>query len=323
MAAGPYGSDAAHRPVLLTEVIESLSLKNKGLYVDGTFGAGGYSRAILQAQEDVELIAIDQDPDVYPYVKPMQDAYPERFTFLQGRFGDAKALLEGIGVTQVDGFVLDIGVSSMQLDRPERGFSFSSDGPLDMRMAQSGLTAYEVVNESSEAELADIIFHYGEEKAARKIARGICYARRSKSIDTTWELAEIVRKSVRVHRGKGRSSGIDDATRTFQALRIYVNDELGELEKALKAAASLLAPGGRLVVVVFHSLEDRIVKQFFAKLCGRDAGTSRHIPEAVQKTPEFSPVTKKAVTPGEDEIHFNPRSRSSKLRAVMRREEAV
>jgi 16S rRNA (cytosine1402-N4)-methyltransferase len=309
--------DARHAPVMLPEVLAHLAPVAGEVYVDGTFGAGGYTRAILDAA-DCKVVAMDRDPTVNPTAQAFRQQYTTRFDFLLGRFGDMEALLAAQGVTQVNGIVLDIGVSSMQLDQAERGFSFREDGPLDMRMSGEGESAADIVNRYEEKDLADILFIYGEEKAARRIARAIVQKRQEQAIERTGELANLVRSVVRASPKEKK----DPATRTFQALRIYVNEELRELERALDAAERLLAPQGRLVVVVFHSLEDRIVKRFLSERVRTDAGVSRHVPVALAQPhaplPTFSLITRKAVAPGEEEARRNPRARSAKLRAALR-----
>ncbi len=318
---------SAHIPVLLETMLHYADPANDELWVDATFGAGGYSRALLEATA-CRVIGIDRDPDVAIQAHTLTHHYGERFTFLPGAFGDMAQLLSEAGCPQVDGIVMDIGVSSMQLDQPERGFSFSHDGPLDMRMAQSGRSAQDVVNEAAEEELADIIYHLGEEKAARRVARAIVRARDEKPIERTTELADIVRKAVNQYYGnKGygkKSRGVDPVTRTFQALRIHVNDELGELERALEAGLALLKPGGRMVVIAFHSLEDRIVKRFFARVTGNVPAVSRHVPDirSAPSEPEWELLTRKPVAANENELHQNPRARSAKLRAIRRRRAA-
>lgn len=312
----------SHIPVLLQEMLGFVAPEAGETYIDATFGAGGYSRALLEAAP-CNVVAIDRDPDARATAQALEKEYAGRFTFVPGTFGAMDRLLEEAGFPQVDGIVLDIGVSSMQIDQAERGFSFQSDGPLDMRMSQSGKSAREVVNASREEELADIIFHYGEEKAARKVARAIVRAREEKPIERTLELADIVRSAVKKYYGnKGygkKSAGIDPATRSFQGLRIFVNDELGELERALEAAVKILAPGGRLVVVVFHSLEDRIVKRFFAEVTGNTPGVSRHMPSMDSgAAPQFTLLTRKPATATEAEMQRNPRARSAKIRALVR-----
>jgi 16S rRNA (cytosine1402-N4)-methyltransferase len=303
-----------HISVLLAEVVAALAPRAGGIYVDGTFGAGGYSRAILDAA-DCSVCAIDRDPGAVAMGRALEAQRPGRFTMIDGRFGDMDALLRLRGVNQVDGVALDIGVSSMQIDQAERGFSFAKDGPLDMRMAQAGLSAADMVNDTAEAELADIIYRYGEERHSRRVARAIVAARKDKPFERTAELAKVVRSAV-----PKSKDGIDPATRTFQALRIAVNDELGELERGLDAAERLLAPGGRLAVVTFHSLEDRVVKSFLKARSGADAQPSRHLPQAqgAGRAPSFDLLGRKAQTASEAELAANPRARSAKLRAAIR-----
>lgn len=312
-------SNEKHTSVLLNEVIEALSLKKNGIYVDGTFGAGGYSREILK--NDVAMLwAIDRDPSVALDADSISKEYPEKFNFVIGCFSDMEKLLADRGQKKVDGIVLDIGVSSMQLDQASRGFSFIQDGPLDMRMGNNGITAAEVVNETEEEELANIIYQYGEERASRRVAKAIVEARRESLFTRTSELSKVVEKAVggpRYIKGKRQIHG---ATRTFQALRIYVNDELGELQRGLEAAEKILSPGGRLCVVTFHSLEDRIVKDFFKNRSGDFSLGSRHMPASFDERPEptFKMIFrggKKATT---EEVQANIRSRSAKLRAAIR-----
>ena len=306
---------ADHAPVLLREVLEALSPRDGGVYIDGTFGAGGYSRAILDSA-DCTVWAIDRDPQAIAGAAAMSAHYAGRLRLKQGRFGDMRALLESEGVAAADGIALDIGVSSMQLDQPERGFSFRLDGPLDMRMERNGRSAADLVNSADERELADIIFNLGEERRARSIARAIVEARRAKQFSRTLELAEIVR---RANPGRG-ADGIDPATRTFQALRIHVNDELGELDRGLHAAEALLKSGGRLAVVTFHSLEDRRVKTFLRDRSGAAPRASRHLPpeSANDAVPTFRLLPQNGRTAGEDEVARNPRARSARLRAAER-----
>ncbi len=311
----------SHSPVMLKEVLTAVRPARGEVYVDGTFGAGGYSRALLEAAE-CTVYAIDRDPNVAVLAEKLAAAFPGRFFWLLGSFGDMIDLLASKGVESVDGVVLDIGVSSMQLDNAERGFSFKGDGPLDMRMGDSGQTAADIVNTAEEEELADILYHYGEERASRRIARAIVKAREEKPIARTRELAEIIRRVVK----KGE---IDPATRSFQALRIKVNDELGELERALTSAERLLSPKGRLVVVTFHSLEDRIVKQFLQSRSGETRGGSRHLPQSGETRavvaghlPLFFSAQKKPLTASAEEIRINPRARSAKLRSAVRSEAA-
>ncbi|AWK87508.1 16S rRNA (cytosine(1402)-N(4))-methyltransferase RsmH [Azospirillum thermophilum] len=308
---------APHIPVLLAEVIAALSPRDGGVYVDGTFGAGGYTRAILESA-DCRVWGIDRDPAAIARGIALAQAFPGRLEMIEGRFGDMAGLLADRGVSAVDGVALDVGVSSPQIDEPERGFSFRFDGPLDMRMGRDGPTAADVVNGADEGELADIIFHYGEERMARRVARAIVAARREAPIERTGRLAEIVRSVV--PRGKG--DAIDPATRTFQGLRIHVNDELGELRRGLAGAESLLKPGGRLAVVSFHSLEDREVKAFLKDRSSPPPSPSRHTPAApaAARSPSFRLLTRKPVSPGEAEAHANPRARSARLRAAERTE---
>ncbi|MGX7703647.1 16S rRNA (cytosine(1402)-N(4))-methyltransferase RsmH [Methylobacterium sp. Gmos1] len=311
---------APHIPVLLDEVLAALRLgSGPARIIDGTFGAGGYTRAILAADPENRVLAIDRDPTAIAAGQALVGEQAGRLTLVQGRFGDLDALAREHGFAEADGVVLDIGVSSMQLDQAERGFSFRFDGPLDMRMERAGESAADLVNEASEAALADVIYHYGEERRARAVARALIEARRRGRIETTAALAEIVAGVVRAEPG----SGIHPATRTFQALRIAVNDELGELQRALHAAERTLRPGGRLAVVTFHSLEDRIVKQFFSARSGRAVAASRHLPMASQPAPRsFTLSTKGPVAAGEAECRANPRARSAKLRAGERTDAA-
>jgi len=312
---GAAGGPARHVPVLLEEVCEALDPWRGGAFVDGTFGAGGYARAILGACRDTRVIGIDRDPDAIAGAAALVAKAKGRLALLTGRFGELEKLVAAAGLESVDGVVLDIGVSSMQIDEPERGFSFRADGPLDMRMERAGPSAADLINQGTEAELADIFFHYGEERRSRAVARAVIERRRKAPIETTGELAALVADHVRAEPG-----GAHPATRVFQALRIAVNDELGELVRALHGAERVLKPGGRLAVVTFHSLEDRIVKQFLAVRTGRAASASRHQPATQPVQPSFAAVTKGPVLPGEGEIADNPRARSAKLRAAQRTE---
>ena len=296
-----------HIPVLLDEVIHSLSVKEDGVYVDGTFGAGGYTEAILNAAPDTKVFAIDRDKTAIDAGLELQKKYAPRLELILGCFGNMADLVH----QKVDGIVLDIGVSSMQIDRPERGFSFQKEGPLDMRMGQSGLTAADVVNTYSEQQLADIIYTYGEERFSRQIAHQIVSVRKTEPFTDTLSLAKVVH-SVMPH----KQGDIDSATRTFQALRIYVNDELGELERALNASMKLLKKGGVLSVVSFHSLEDRIVKNFFAKMTAPTKHVNKYKKEESQKAP-FELLYKKPISATEQEIKANPRSRSAHLRSAI------
>jgi 16S rRNA (cytosine1402-N4)-methyltransferase len=308
-------SESPHIPVLLDEVLDALDVRDGATYVDGTFGAGGYTLAMLN-RAGCTVYAIDRDPNAAAAGRALPEAKAGRLTLLEGRFGDMDRLLAESGVNRVDGIALDIGVSSMQLDQAERGFSFAKDGPLDMRMEQAGPSAADVVNEADEGELANIIFRLGEERHSRRIARAIVAARAEKPFERTLELAAVVAKVVRKS-----NDGIHPATRTFQALRIHVNDELGELERGLAAAEKLLAPGGRLAVVTFHSLEDRVVKTFLKQRSGDMPAPSRHLPQPVSgPAPTFTLLGRKAIAAGAAELARNPRARSAKLRAAIRTE---
>lgn len=310
-----------HIPVLLNEMLAALSPQEGAVYVDATFGSGGYSQAILNGA-DCHVVALDRDPAAIARGNIMEKEFPGRFQILQGTFSQLKNLLSDIGIAQVDGFVFDLGVSSPQIDAPERGFSFRFDGPLDMRMSQEGVSAADVVNTYSEQDLADIIFRYGEEKKSRAIARKIVAARQQEPLLTTQQLANVVKSVVR-----GTKDGQHPATLTFQALRIFVNNELSEVDQGLKTAEEFLSPGGRLVVVTFHSLEDRLVKQFLKSRqeeASRKHSYSRHLPapkEMASFAPTFSQAMKipaKGVTPTEAELRLNFRARSARLRAAIR-----
>jgi 16S rRNA (cytosine1402-N4)-methyltransferase len=308
-------SDSVHIPVMLEEVLTHLSPVDGETYVDGTFGAGGYSSAILKAAP-CHVFGVDRDPDAEERAADFSEEHGGRFTFLRGNFSDVEALLSDVGAGRVDGFVLDLGVSSYHFDEAGRGFSFRFDGPLDMRMdTRGGKTAADIVNEYSEEDLASVIYKYGEERKSRRIAKKIVERRAELKFETTFDLAEIVRGCL----PKSFKDKSDPATRTFQALRIAVNDELSALEKALKASLSILKPGGRLVVVTFHSLEDRMVKTFLRERSGLSAGQgSRYLPVEDVICADFKILTRKAVAPSPEEIERNPRSRSAKLRAAVR-----
>jgi 16S rRNA (cytosine1402-N4)-methyltransferase len=306
--SAPRALARGHAPVLLREMLAALAVRVGGVYLDATFGAGGYSRAILQAGAE-RVFAIDRDPAAVARGRELATRWPN-LTVLEGRFGDMAELLGAQWVRQLDGAVLDLGVSSMQLDEAARGFSFALDGPLDMRMSGAGTTAAEVVNRADLDTLTEILRRYGEEPAARRIAKAIVQRRQSRPLERTLELADLVASVV-----GGRPGRIDPATRTFQALRIHVNDELGELERALPAAEALLAPGGRLAVVAFHSLDDRIVKRFLAERSDVAPRPSRHQPMvATAAVPRWRLPAKRAVRPGPAEIAANPRARSARLR---------
>lgn len=304
-----------HEPVMIDEVIAAIQPRDGGRYVDGTFGAGGYTSAILDAA-DCRVWAIDRDPDAIAGAADLVEKYAGRLTVIEGRFGNMAEILSRRGVEAVDGIAFDFGVSSMQIDDPDRGFSFRHDGPLDMRQGKDGLSASDLVNEADESVLADIIFKYGEERQARRIARAIVNARTDSPITRTGQLADIVRGT---YRG-ARSSKTDPATRTFQAIRIQVNEELDEIERGLQGAEILLAPGGRLAVVSFHSLEDRIVKDFLRTHSGDVPTVSRHMPAASPTGPApcFTLVRRGAQKPTDAETRRNPRSRSARLRVAER-----
>ena len=305
---------SGHVPVMMEEVLAALAPRDGAIYLDATFGGGGYAGAIL-AVADCALWALDRDPDAIARGAKLAAQYPGRLHLLEARFGDMLAALAAHGVTRLDGVVMDLGVSSFQLDEAERGFSFRADGPLDMRMGREGQTAADLVNTLPEAELARVISEFGEERHARRVARAIVAARAESPFTTTARLAEVVRRAV-----PRDPSGIDGATRSFQALRIAVNDELGEIERGLAAALDLLAPGGRLVVVAFHSLEDRIVKRAMVEATGRAGAASRHDPASLRPraAPLFVPLTPRALRPSEAETATNPRARSARLRALER-----
>lgn len=313
--SGIEGEDAPHIPVMLGEVLETITPHDGETYIDGTFGAGGYTGAIL-ARADCRVLAIDRDPSAIQAGQAVVAASGGRLTLAHGNYGDLDAIAAASGFGQIDGIVLDIGVSSMQLDQGARGFSFMADGPLDMRMAQAGQSAADVVNEMAEDDLADVLFQLGEERQSRRIARAIGKARTTAPITTTGQLAHLIERVL----GKARGHEKHPATRTFQALRIFVNDELGELRRGLRAAERVLTAGGRLVVVTFHSLEDRIVKQFLATRTGRTPGGSRHGPPVAttQPAPSFRFVNHRPLTPSQEEIARNPRARSAKLRFAIR-----
>lgn len=306
---------APHIPVLLDEVLQTLQPKAGETYIDGTFGAGGYTRAILDAA-DCTVIGIDRDETAIELASSWKNNYAERLKLVHSNFANAKSCLEQLGIDKVDAVVLDLGVSSMQIDQEARGFSFRFDGPLDMRMDRSsGKTAADLVNNLSEADLANVIYEYGEEKASRRVAAAIVKARLEQKITTTGELAKIVRSVVHV----SPKDRIDPATRTFQALRLKVNDELGEVETILDSTLDMLKDGGRLIIVTFHSLEDRIVKNFLIKHGKPAAAPSRYLPaSSSNEKPAFSIMTKKPLIPTDAETSRNPRARSAKLRAAQR-----
>ncbi len=303
----PTPDDAPHIPVLLRPLIKAVSPVS-GIWLDGTFGAGGYSRALLDAGAD-KVIGVDRDPLAFEMAAPWAGQYGDRLELVQGVFSRLDEY-----ATDLDGVVLDLGVSSMQLDMAERGFSFMKEGPLDMRMSQQGRSAADIVNEASESDLADILFHYGEERASRRIARAILREREIEPITTTLRLAQIIEGCL----PRSKPGQSHPATRSFQALRIAVNDEYGELIGGLEAAERALKPGGQLAVVTFHSIEDRMVKRFFQQRSGGGGRGSRYAPEQQDVAAQFILKSRKAIGPDDQELAENPRSRSAKLRVGIR-----
>lgn len=301
-------TNAPHVPVLLQPILRAVAPVS-GHWLDGTLGAGGYTRALLDAGAD-HVTAVDRDPLALKMAADWAAPYGDRLSLVEGRF----STLDTASPDPLDGVALDLGVSSMQLDLAERGFSFLRDGPLDMRMSQDGVSAEDLVNQASQEVLADILYNYGEERASRRIARTIVARRAEAPITTTAQLAEIVAGCLpRPKPGQSHS-----ATRSFQALRIAVNDEFGELVAGLEAAERALAPGGWLAVVTFHSAEDRVVKRFIQSRAGRSGGGSRHAPEVTFKPPSFTPAPARAIAPDSEELARNPRARSAKLRLARR-----
>ncbi|WP_371169151.1 16S rRNA (cytosine(1402)-N(4))-methyltransferase RsmH [Aliiroseovarius sp. 2305UL8-7] len=297
-----------HIPVLLRPLLKAVAPVS-GDWADGTFGAGGYTRGLLDAGADW-VCGIDRDPMVFDMAADWAKGYGNRLALRDGTFSDMDTLAE----RPLDGVVLDLGVSSMQLDLADRGFSFMRDGPLDMRMSQSGPTAADIVNKADEENLADILYHYGEERASRRIARAIVKARAEAPFETTLQLAKVVEKCL----PRSKTGQSHPATRSFQAIRIAVNDEFGQLVEGLEAAERALKPGGMLAVVTFHSMEDRVVKRFFQARASEGGGGSRYAPEQAVETPRFKLTPKKAIAPDEEELAENPRARSSRLRVATR-----
>ena len=304
----PEPGRAPHIPVLLRPLLAAVA-PVRGLWLDGTFGAGGYTRGLLAAGADC-VIGVDRDPLALQMAAPWAGEYGDKLRLVAGNF----SALDTLAGEPLDGIVLDLGVSSMQIDMAERGFSFQKDGPLDMRMSQSGESAADIVNEASEERLADILYHFGEERASRRIAKAIVEARTAEPITTTLRLAEIVSKCL----PRPKPGQSHPATRSFQALRIAVNEEFSELVQGLAAAERALKPGGLLAVVTFHSLEDRIVKRFFQQAAGEEPNSNRYAPVKSTTTARFDLVTRKAVGPDDDELDENPRARSAKLRVARR-----
>ena len=305
---------AAHVPVLLDPILAAAH-PVAGTWLDGTFGAGGYARALLDAGAD-RVIAIDRDPAALAAAEVWAAGYAGRLSLCPGTFGRLDDIAAEVDAPVLDGVVLDIGVSSMQIDQPARGFSFQKDGPLDMRMGDTGPSAADIVNHAPEAEIADILFQYGEERASRRIARAIVAARATVPFESTLQLAAVIERQLpRPQPGQPHA-----ATRSFQALRIAVNDELGELARGLMAAEAAVKPGGLLAVVTFHSLEDRIVKRFLQLRAGAAPRASRHVPDTGTEAPRFVLTPRKAIRPTAAEIAANPRARSAKLRLARRTE---
>ena len=303
------GGPARHIPVLLAEALQALNVRADGVYLDGAFGAGGYSRALIE--RGARVVAVDRDPAAIAAGWELVAASRGRLRLVEGRFGDLDAIARSVSAAPLDGVVLDVGVSSMQLDEASRGFSLRQDAPLDMRMEGAGRTAADILREDDERRIADILFYFGEERAARRIARAIVADRKTSPYVSTLQLAEMIARVAPARPGET----IHPATRSFQALRIAVNDELGQLLGALEAAERALKPGGRLVVVTFHSLEDRIVKQFLARRSGRGEAASRRLPgEPTPAEPTFLAAAGQPILPGQAELAANPRARSAKLR---------
>jgi 16S rRNA (cytosine1402-N4)-methyltransferase len=308
----PAGGPARHIPVLLNEAVAALGVHEGGVYLDGAFGAGGYARAILAKGRRV--IAIDRDPQAIEAGQSLIAESQGRLTLVEGRFGALDEIARAHGLSLLDGVVLDIGVSSMQLDEAARGFSFRHDAPLDMRMEKKGRSAADILAEDDEETIADILYHFGEERASRRIARAIVADRKASPFVSTRQLSSLIERVA-----PARPGAIHPATRSFQALRIAVNDELGELARGLVASEAVLVPGGRLVVVTFHSLEDRIVKQFFARRSGRGQAAGRRLPgERPAEAPTFTVPRGQPIAPSEAELSANPRARSAKLRFATR-----
>jgi S-adenosyl-methyltransferase MraW len=305
-------SGAPHIPVLLRPLLKAVAPVS-GVWLDGTFGAGGYARGLLAAGAE-KVIGVDRDPLVFDMAESWRGEYGDRLDLVEGTFSELDDYAREIAPEGLDGVVLDLGVSSMQLDQAERGFSFMKDGPLDMRMSQDGPSAADIVNHASEGEIADILYHYGEERASRRIARAIVAARAIAPFETTRQLVQVVERCL----PRPKPGQSHPATRSFQALRIAVNDEFGQLIAGLEAAERALKPGGKLAVVTFHSLEDRVVKRFFQERSGRAAAGSRYAPAQAQTAPAFDLLTRKPTGPDDAELAENPRARSALLRVAIR-----
>ena len=300
-----------HIPVLIDEVINALSVRDNEFYIDATFGLGGYTKAILD-KKNCKVLSIDRDPETIAQANRIQKKYKNRFLFQNGNFSQIENFLEYFKIGKVAGIVFDLGVSSPQLDHKHRGFSFRLNGPLDMRMSKEGPTAEEFINKVDENTLANIIFELGDEVFSRRIAKGIIFERSLNSIISTGQLASIIRIAIPTSKYK-----IDPATKTFQAIRIYLNDEISELERGLIAAEKILKPNGILAIVSFHSIEDRIIKKFFLR-CAQKKISSKYLPELPSEKCSLEIVTKKPIKPSKDEVNFNKRSRSAKLRIAKR-----
>ncbi len=300
-----------HKSVLLNEVLAGLTAEKQGLYIDATFGAGGYSRAILAANEENKVIAFDRDAQVKKFSVNIEETYGDRFSFINQKFSQIEVSLKKRNIHFVDGIVVDLGVSSMQLDIGQRGFSFNKEGVLNMQMGINDISAFEVVNYTPEEELANIIFKYGEEKQSRRIAKNICLAREEKQIETKLELAHIIEEA----KPFSKKSKIHPATKTFQAIRIHVNQELQELQDLLSSTLSLLKSGGKLVVVSFHGLEDKIVKNFMRDNAKKESN-NRYLPEAAKNYEVKLKILANGIRPNIEEIKHNPRSRSAIMRVA-------
>ena len=308
-------NDKEHDSVLLKESVDSLDVKDGGIYLDCTFGAGGHSEEILNRCENCKVIGLDRDPYTKKFAEILEQNYQDRFIYANGRFSQLDRALNLKSITQLDGVLMDLGISSMQVDTPRRGFSFQHDGPLDMRMEDRGITAEEFIAKASEEELAGVIFKYGDERKSRQIAKAIIAERNRGKIDRTLQLANIIKKAVGHYNDK-----IHPATRTFQALRIYVNEELKEIQEGLQKALSKLKTGGKLSVITFHSGEDKIVKEFMKEKAGKNNQSfSRYMPlpeDYNKKIAELKIINNKPLTPSEDELKSNQRARSAKLRVA-------
>ena len=308
-------NEITHEPVMIDEALKALNIRKDFLYIDATFGLGGYTKKILETK-DCKVMAIDRDPDVEKFSKTVKKLYKRRFKFILGTFGNLKKILKEEKVTNISGgIVADLGMSNLQIEDGKRGFSIKNNGPLDMRMSKEGISAEHVINFFQEDKLSNIFWKYGEEYKSRKIAKKIVFERQKNKISTTYDLADLIKKA----KTQKKQYRIHPATKTFQALRIFVNNELEELKNFINDSLDLLAPGSRLVLITFHSLEDRLVKRTFNNLCKTSKTTNRHLPsKQIEKKPKFRKVGKSFYFPTEEEIAKNPKSRSAKLRAIER-----